>query len=138
MARLHDLGQSAMGFDFLSCKNELVVNIEQYKQAADDQSPLRKQPQGKMKRDSAEETKEERRVAERCQQARGVADNEDKEDDEVSSMPPQMIRPQERPNQQHGCAGRPNQVRKKRSDSKKDRVDKRRSRKLSLHVNPAG
>src|SRR5262249_56128532 len=103
MARLHDLGQSAMGFDFLSRKNELVVNIEQYKQAADDQSPLRKQPQSKVKRDSAEETKEERRVAGRGQQARGVAGNEDEEDDEVSSMPPQKFCPPEPPNQQPRC-----------------------------------
>ena len=42
MARLHDLGKSAMRFDFLSREDELVVNIEQHKKAADDQSPLRK------------------------------------------------------------------------------------------------
>ena len=53
-------------------------------------------------------------------------------------MPPQMIRAEERSNEQHGCARRSYHVCKERSDSEEDRIDKRRSGKLSLHVNPAG
>src|SRR5437867_748842 len=138
MACLHDLSQSTMGFDFFSRKDELVVNIEQYKQAADDEPPLREQTQGKLKRHAPQEAEKKRRITEGRQQACGVAHNKYEEDDEMSPMPPQMVRAQERPNQQHRGPGGSDQVRKKRPDCKKDCVDQRCSSELPLDVNPAG
>src|SRR2546427_4456676 len=86
MARLDDLGQRTMGFDFFLCKDELVINIEQHQQAAYDQCPLWKQTQRKLKRHAAEESQKQRRIAKRRQQACGVADNEYEEDDQVSPV----------------------------------------------------
>src|SRR5437660_1812323 len=110
MACLYDFGKRAMGFDFFPCEDELVINIEQYKQTAYDQCPLRKQTQRKLKRYAPEESEEQRRITEGRQQARRVAHNEYEKNDQMSPVPPQMIRAQERPNQQHGCAGRSNQI----------------------------
>ena len=39
-----DLRKYLMSFDFLSCENELVIDVEQHKQAADDERPLRQHP----------------------------------------------------------------------------------------------
>src|SRR5262249_6358059 len=43
MTSLHDLGQGTMSFYLLFCENELIINVKQNEQAADDQSPMRQQ-----------------------------------------------------------------------------------------------
>src|SRR5205823_4663653 len=42
MARLHNLGHRTMGFNFFFGENELIVDVEQNQQPADDQGPVRK------------------------------------------------------------------------------------------------
>ena len=53
-------------------------------------------------------------------------------------MAPQMIRSQKRTNEQHRGSGSSNQVRQKRTESKKDRIDERRSSEFTFHVNSTG
>src|SRR2546426_10289327 len=119
MTRLHNLGKGAMGFYFLSCEHELIIDVEQNKQTADDQAPLREQPQSPLEGHAAEKSKEQRRGTERRQQARGVAHNEYEEDNEVRPGLSQVIRPQEWPDQQHRCARCTDDVREKRSKREK-------------------
>ena len=65
MPRLYDLGHNTMGFDFFFREHELIIDIEEYKQAAHNQSPLREQAQRELKGNAAKESKEERRVTQR-------------------------------------------------------------------------
>src|SRR5262252_3324407 len=99
--RLHDLSQSAMGFYFLSREDKLIVDIEQHQQTSDDQCPLGKETERPLKRDTAKEAQEQRRITKRREQSCCVSHDEYEEDNEMSSMPPQMIRSQERTDEQH-------------------------------------
>src|SRR5438105_4893275 len=137
MACLHNLRKSTMGFHFFSGKNEPVIKIEQNEQAAHDQSPLWKQAQRRVERHPAKKSKKQRGT-ERCQQAGRVAYHKYEEDDEMSSMPPQLIRAQERPNQQHRCAWRADQIGQNCSQSENYRIDQWRAGVFALHMDSAG
>src|SRR6266852_3057286 len=117
MTRLHDLGKRFVSFDFLSRKDELVINVEQQEQAADDQSPLRQQTKRLRKRYAAKKSEKQGRITKWRQQACCVAHDEYKKNDEMSSMLPQMVRAEEWTNHQHRCACGSDQVCQKRAQS---------------------
>ena len=88
MTCLHDLRKGSVSLQFLSCENELVVDVEQHKEAAYDERPLRQQTKRPGKRHAAKKSEKQRRITKRRQQACRVAHDENEKDDEMCSMPP--------------------------------------------------
>src|SRR5436190_9765643 len=137
MTCLHDLRKRPVSLYFLSCENELIVNVEQHKQAANDERPLRQQTKRPGKRHAAKKSEKQRRITKRRQQACGVAHDEYEKNDEMSSMLPQMVRAEKRTDHQHRRACGSDQVCRKRAQSEEHCIHQRRSRELTLHINPA-
>ena len=83
-------------------------------------------------------TEEQRRIAERSQYAPTVRHNEDREQDRVHPVLTFLIRLQERADQQHGRARRPDERRQQAANRQEDRVVTRSRLNVAGQVNAAG
>ena len=81
---------------------------------------------------------EQRRVAERSQYAATVRHNEDREQDRVHAVLTFLVRLQERADQQHGRARRPDERCQQAADRQEDRVVTRGRLDVAGQVNAAG
>ena len=82
--------------------------------------------EGPGKGDAALEAHEQRRVAERCQTAAHVGDEEDEEHHEVYFVLAPGIGPDDRTDEQHCCAGRTDPAGQEGADEEQETVDFRR------------
>src|SRR5450432_3562317 len=80
---------------------------------------------------------QERRVAERREQAARVCHDQDEERDEVSPMLTLMVGLQQRSNQEHARAGRTDDAGKAGTDEQKQEIVPRRRLDIAFEVNPA-
>ncbi|SIB02137.1 Uncharacterised protein [Mycobacteroides abscessus subsp. abscessus] len=112
-----------------------VVRQEQQHQ---DEQPLLPQRERPRERHAVQVAEEQRRVAERSQYAATVRHNEDREQDRVHAVLTFLVRLQERANQQHGRARRPNERGQEAADRQEDRVVTRGRLDVAGQVNAAG
>ncbi len=98
-----------------------VHHVEDHEQDRHDEEPLGNQPQRPEERHAAQVPEEERRVAERRQQAGAVRDHEDEEDRDVADVLPLGVGLEQRTDEQHAGAGRADQVREQRAAGEKRR-----------------
>ena len=91
----------------LLAEDRRVHDVEEDEQDAVDEHPFPPEPQRPGEGDAAEEAEEERRVAHRRQQAAAVRDHEDEEDEDVRLPQADGVGAQQRPDEQHRRARRP-------------------------------
>ena len=87
----------------------MIVGVEREvgsQQHRIDEQPLGQQAEGPDEGYAAQEPEEERRVAQRCQQSAAVGHDEDREQDRVDPVATFGVRVEQRPDEQHGRAGR--------------------------------
>lgn len=93
---------------------------------------LQRPPEGH----TAQVAKKERRVADGCEAAAHVADDEDEEDD-VKCGDAILVHPNPRADEQHGRAGGADEVRQHRADEQEEAVRERRGLAFHADVNAA-
>ena len=91
----------------LLAEDRRVHDVEEDEQDAVDEHPFPPEPQRPGEGNAAEESEEERRVAHRRQQAAAVRDHEDEEDEDVRLPQADGVGAQQRPDEQHRRARRP-------------------------------
>ena len=93
-----------------------VEEVEHQQYAGDHDHPERQQPQGPEEGDAPDEAHEQRRIAERRQQAADVRDEEDEEDRDVGRVPALGVGLEQGPDEQHAGPGRADEVGQDRPD----------------------
>src|SRR6187401_92303 len=88
--------------------------------------------------DPAQETDEERRVAERREGTADIRHKYDEEHDGVRSMAALGIRPQQWADQDHGGSCGADETRHRRAEREQARIDERRAAEIAGDQNPAG
>ena len=112
-----------------------VVGEEQQPQG---EHPLLPQCERPRERNTVQVAEEQRRVTERSQYAATVRDDEDREQDRVHAVLTFLVRLQERADQQHSRAGRPDKRGQQAADRQEDRVIARGRLNVAGQVNAAG
>ena len=112
-----------------------VVREEQQPQSKQPLLPQRERPR---EGHAVQVAEEQRRVAERSQYATTVRHNEDREENRVHAVLAFLVRLQERANQQHGRARRPDKRGQQAADRQEDRVITRGRLNVAGQVDTAG
>ena len=106
----HFLEQRAAAFLLFLIDCPLIPEVEGDEQHGVDQEPLRPETERPLERHALEKTEQQRRVADRGEQSSTVRDNENEEDDGMRDAVSALVRSQQRPDQQDGCARRAHEI----------------------------
>ena len=133
----HLLELRAGTLPLLAVQGPLIPQVEDDEQGGRHDGPLRPQPQRPLERHALEEAEEQRRVAQRREQAGAVGDQEDEEHDDVRRAAPAPVGPEQRADQQGRRPGRPHDVREHGPGAEQRRIAERRARERPLEVDAA-
>ena len=81
-----------------------------------------------------EEAQEQRRVAQRCERATGVGDDEDEEDHHMRLVPAVVVGADQGPDQEHGGAGRAHEAGQHRAQAQDGGVESRAAMQVAADV----
>ncbi len=87
--------------------------------------------------DPAQESEEQRRIAQRRQRTADVAHEEDEEDEDMRLVAPVSVGPDQRADQQHGGAGGAQQARRDRADAEEREIGAGRADEVARDPDPA-
>ena len=117
---------------------DAVDRVVRQEQQHQDEQPLLPQRERPREGHAVQVAEEQRRVAKRSQYAATVRHNEDREQDRVHAVLTFLVCLQERADQQHGRARRPDERGQQAADRQEDRVVTRGRLDVAGQVNAAG